>query len=508
MSRSRVSFIVAAVAGVVSTLTDSSRAECLLGRLLAPPGEAAAFDYFGSSVGLDGDRLVVGCQYDDGAYFNTGALFVFERTGTAWQPVVKLTATDGASFDVLGLSADVSGDRVAGGAPFDGRSLGDHQGAAYVFEYDGAQWDQHKLTSGAFSRAFEWFGTALDLEGDDLIVGAPGNQDPNLAMPGWAYAFRRDAGGWTLQQQLTPGDPDPNDLFGDAVALDGDLAIIGARGDDQEATEAGAAYVFRRSAGVWSQEAKLTADDAAAYDRFGWSVAVDSERAFVGSPGRQGASFNEGAVYEFHRVAGVWTQVQRITASDAFADDNFGNALAVDGDALLIGAWFSDNDASASGSVYAFRHDGAQWVESAKFVSTHDEMLGNFGVSIGLSNGLAVVGAPNENASPGPDSGAAYSFAVAGPDCNQNDSPDLCDIHVGASEDLNGNDVPDECEVCPLDLDGDGSVGLGDLSALLESFGCATGDACYSADRDFDGDGEVGLSDLSDLLADFGTDCP
>ena len=123
-----------------------------------------------------------------------------------------------------------------------------------------------------------------------------------------------------------------------SVAMDGDTALIGAYGDDDNGSASGSAYVFTRSEGVWTDQAKLTASDAASHDYFGYSVAVDGDTALIGAHANDDSGLNSGAVYVFTRNAGVWTEQAKLTASDGALEDYFGTAVALDGDTALIGA--------------------------------------------------------------------------------------------------------------------------------------------------------------------------
>ena len=149
------------------------------------------------------------------------------------------------------------------------------------------------------------------------------------------------------------------DKFGYAVAVDGDIAVIGAYQDDGNGADSGAAYVFTRVEGVWTQAAKLTASDGAAYDNFGISVAVDGDTVVVGAPGDDGAGADSGSVYVFVKPTGGWatsTETAKLTASDGAALDYFGYSVAVDGDTVLVGAYQDDDgdDSEDSGSAYVF----------------------------------------------------------------------------------------------------------------------------------------------------------
>jgi hypothetical protein len=175
-----------------------------------------------------------------------------------------------------------------------------------------------------------------------------------LSRPGSAYVFTRSGSTWTQQAKLTASDAAAGDLFGDPVSVSGDTAVVGAYGNDDAGSWSGSAYVFTRSGGVWTQQAKLTASDAAADDWFGISVSVSGDTAVVGSDWDDDAGRNSGSAYVFKRNGSTWTQQAKLTASDAAEGDWFGVSVSVWGDTAVVGSSFDDDAGLYSGSAYVF----------------------------------------------------------------------------------------------------------------------------------------------------------
>jgi hypothetical protein len=150
--------------------------------------------------------------------------------------------------------------------------------------------------------------------------------------------------------KLTASDGASSDRFGISVALDGDTALIGVL----KGRNSGSAYVFTRNAGVWTEQAKLTASDGASSDSFGASVAVDGDTALIGANEDDDNGDVSGSAYVFTRSAGVWTEQAKLTASDGAVNDNFGRSVAVDVDTALVGAASDDDNGTNSGSAYVF----------------------------------------------------------------------------------------------------------------------------------------------------------
>ncbi len=185
------------------------------------------------------------------------------------------------------------------------------------------------------------FGHVVAVDGDTALIGAYGDgDDDNGSASGSAYVFTRSGGAWTQQAKLTASDGAELDLFGGSVALAGDTALIGARRDDDNGENSGSAYVFTRRDGEWTQQAKLTASDAARHGLFGGGVALADDTAFIGAFCNDICS---GSSYIFTRRAGVWAEQAKLTASDAAPNDFFGYVVAVDGDTALVSAPLDDD---------------------------------------------------------------------------------------------------------------------------------------------------------------------
>jgi hypothetical protein len=234
--------------------------------------------------------------------------------------------------------------------------------------------------------------------------------------------FTLSAGTWTQQQKLLASDAASSDEFGFSVALsaDGNTAIVGATAEDTSPnSNQGAAYVFTLSAGTWTQQQKLLASDASSGDQFGYSVALsaDGDTALIGAS-EEGTSPNSvnGAAYVFTRSGGTWTQQQKLLASDAASSDQFGYsvALSADGDTALIGAYFEDTSPNSdNGAVYVFTRTAGVWAQQQKLLASDAASSDRFGNSVALSadGNTAIVGASLEDTSNG-NNGAAYIYAL------------------------------------------------------------------------------------------------
>src|SRR5262249_14066802 len=270
----------------------------------------------------------------------------FVRSGATWSLQQKLPVNLGGFGDDIGHSVAISGDTVVVGAPFDfvNPNAKGPEGSVHVFVRNGVTWtDQQKvLAIGAVGG--EEFGDSVAISGDTLVVGASKDGAGQNVNQGAAFVFTRSGATWTQQKKLTAADGAAGDFFGRSVAISGDTALVGAPfakiGMNQSQ---GAAYAFTRSltaSGVtWTQQQKLTANDGAANDSFGSSVAISGDTAVVGAEiASIGSSVFQGSAYAFTRSfigsGAAWTQLQRITALDGAAADRFGHSVAISGDTV------------------------------------------------------------------------------------------------------------------------------------------------------------------------------
>jgi hypothetical protein len=367
----------------------------------------AAGDQFGVSVSLSGETVVIGANQDDSS---RGSIYVFTRSGGSWNQQQKLIASDAAAGDQLGFSVSVSGDTVVAGAYQDDSS----RGSVYVFTRSGSTWTQQRKLTASDAASGDWFGYSVAVSGDTVIVGAPRDDDGGNAT-GSTYVFTRGGSTWSQQQKLTAADRAEADQFGSSVSVSGDTLIVGAYANDESGESSGSVYVFARSGSIWNQQAKLTASDAAANDQFGWSVAVSGDTAVVGAYQDDNASggSDSGSAYVFTRSGSTWSQQAKLTASDAAASDVFGWSVSVSGDTVAVGAYGDDDGGNDSGSAYVFIRSGSTWKQQAKLTAADAVAVDWFGHSVSVSGDTVVVGA-HYNDEGGFNSGSAYVFIRSG----------------------------------------------------------------------------------------------
>jgi hypothetical protein len=199
---------------------------------------------------------------------------------------------------------------------------------------------------------------------------------------------------WNQIQELLASDGTTDSRFGCSVSIDGNTTLIGAIFDDDNGDNSGSAYVFTRTGTTWTQQAKLLASDGETADMFGCSVSIDGNTALIGASGDDDNEVNSGSAYVFTRTGTTWTQQQKLLTFDGATFDDFGLSVSLDGDTALIGA-----PGYGPGSAYIFTHTGTTWTQQAKLLASDGSASGGFGFSVSLSGDTALIGANVHNGS-------------------------------------------------------------------------------------------------------------
>jgi hypothetical protein len=317
----------------------------------------------------------------------------------------ELTAPDGGTLDGFGTSVALSGTMALIGAPY--RPNDNNTGVVYVFGDSGGVWSEQAELTASDATQGDQFGYSVALSGTTALIGAPGRENGT----GAAYVFAQSGGGWSQQAEVTAADAAAGDQFGSSVALSGTTALIGA---PQRSTITGTAYVFGDSAGGWTQQAELTASDGMAGDGFGYSVALSGTTALIGAPAAWNHEASGGTAYVFAPSSAGWSQQAELTASDGATFSRFGWSVALSGTTALIG---TPNRNSGTGGAYVFEGSGGTWSQQATLTGS-DSVAGSgpgatgdgFGFSVAVSGATALIGAVyHDNYQ-----GGAYVFGEAG----------------------------------------------------------------------------------------------
>jgi len=418
---------------------------------------------------VSGDTVVVGAHGEDSSATgvngyqsnnsveSAGAAYIFVRSGSDWSQQAYLKASNTDAGDFFGGSVAVSGDTVVVGANSEASNAtgvngtqSDNSlpgaGAAYVFVREGTTWSQQAYLKASNTDEWDTFGGHVAVSGDTVVVGAyleqsnatgvNGDQSDNsLGWPGAAYVFVRTGTVWSQQAYLKASNTDGHDSFGWSVAVSGDTIVVGAIGEDSNATgvngnqsdnsadKAGAVYVFVRSGTSWSQRAYLKASNTDAYDKFGWSTAMSGDSVVVGAWGEcssaTGTNGNQsnnslscaGAAYVFVQGGTDWSQEAYLKASNSDFNDRFGQKVAISGDTVVVGTSLeessatgvngdqSDNSVEWAGAAYVFVRTGTAWIQQAYLKASNTDWHDSFGSSVAVSGDTVVIGALGESSS-------------------------------------------------------------------------------------------------------------
>ncbi len=303
--------------------------------------------------------------------------------------------------DIFGASVALSGDTAIIGAREDGGGFPvTRNGSAWVFVRNGNTWSFQEQLVALDGAEGDIFGTAVDVDGDTAIVGAPGNDELALET-GAAYIFVRNGTSWSPQEKLVAPDADIGDFFGGAVAIDDNTVVVGAPTKDQHV---GAAYVYFWNGTTWTFQQKL--EVLTTNGRFGRSVSIHGNTVIVGT-----SEFfvGPGSAYIFTRTGTTWGAPTHLTASDGVIDDDFGHSVSLNGDTAVVGA----TQHGTTGAAYVYVWNGAMWIEDQKLMPSDLASGDGFGNSVSTDGATVLVGAFDQDAV-ATSSGATYVFGGAG----------------------------------------------------------------------------------------------
>lgn len=365
-------------------------------------------DAFGWAVAVDGGRALAGAPR--GGELDSGVAVLFERDSAGWERETTLTPPGDHSEAAFGRAVALAADRALVGAP---RAEATTGGAVFVFERDQG-WTHRVTLTPPEPTELNGFGWDLSLSGDLAVVGARGTDGPDGTDVGQAHVFRRHSGGWTHRATLRTDDARAYDYFGGALAVDGDRALVGSFLADTRGPDSGAADLFARDGG-WHRVARLTPAEHAPGDYFGNAVALADGTAVVGAAnddaGRRRATDTlggAGAANVFERTQEGWVRTTTLTAPDPTPGENFGVAVATTGDRVVVGAFGADD---GTGEAHLFERADGGWPHR-KTLSVPTATAGDaVGGAVALDGTRALVGATGDDTD-GTDAGAAYVFEL------------------------------------------------------------------------------------------------
>ncbi|MCK5074974.1 MAG: hypothetical protein KAR38_01305, partial [Calditrichia bacterium] len=349
---------------------------------LLNPDFSEGNDAYGHSVAINNDYAIVGAYRDSENGTYAGAAYIFKYTGNSWEQQVKLTASDGENWDWFGSSVAIDGNRVVIGA----RNANGSFGAVYIYHFDGINWIEEAGFSEYSAGEGGRLGKAIAIQGDMVLAGATQFLDStDYDQSGAVYVYQYNGSSWERQQVFLAEDHEPNAYFGNSIDIDGDQVIIGAYEDGSgDFTDHGAAYIFKYNGTLWEQQAKLTAAYIASYTSFGTSVAIEGNIVVIGTE----EGYGSGSAYIFEFNGSSWEQVVKFMPE--VPGKRFGQSVAIHNNTIVIGARPLTYEASSPEYVYIYQFDNNQdqWFEKATIDGEH----GDWWYSVDMSGNFVVAG--------------------------------------------------------------------------------------------------------------------
>jgi len=422
-------------------------------------------DSFGEAIAIDGDVAVVGAMRNALVLNPGGRAYVYTRTNGVWTESAILSSDDTQRGDFFGSSVAIQGDTIVVGARLEDTN-GFDAGAAYVFERIGGTWTQTaKLlqdadfvatnlnTTAGF--AVVGFGESVAIDGDTILVGGSG-QASLVQKTGVVYAFTRTGSTWTLDATLQPADVTRFDAFGERIALDGNRALVGAKRSSGSGVSAGAVYAFELVGGEWILDEVLLGENPFRAQNFGWAVALDGSTAAIGAIGDGGV----GSTFVYEREPGGWQLKQTVRTAEASADMFFGTSVSLNDDTLVATA--QNFGTSFHGAGFVFKNIDGVWEEQLGILSPSVITERFFGLRTVVVEGDTVFGGSRT-----PSFGRVHVFDIAA-DTDADgviDDLDNCPIDFNTDQaDADSDGIGDVCD--PTDDNASADLFFDDAGAL------------------------------------------
>ncbi len=368
-------------------------------------------DRFGLSISLNGDYLFVGAPGDDQFGTNAGAVYIFKNDTGTWTLVDKIVSTDISAGDYFGYTLASAGDYLFVGTPI----TNGYQGAVYVFRDSANIWVQERKLIANDGQANDYFGYSLSADNDIVVIGAYGNDEYGTDA-GAVYIFENINGHWTQTQKVSAQIAQESGYFGYSVATDGNFIVVGAPNYSENNLQSGEIYIFERDTN-WLLSSVLMAEDAANGDSFGYSVDISDSVIIVGAPYKSSGKYAlDGAAYVFERdTENLWLQKAKFTAANAETYKFFGYAVSIYASNIIVGAKGNISfNPHTKGNAYIFSDTSGNWSFIATLDATNNATDDQFGYAVSISDKYIMVGAQTDD-TVSLNGGAVYAFDVFPP---------------------------------------------------------------------------------------------
>lgn len=443
----------------------------------------------GSGVDISGEWAIVGAGENDEYGVNAGAIIFYKNVDGEWVEMQKLVAEEVEAGDYFGRYVGIDNHIAVAGSVCDG-DFGDCSGATYVFELgDDGVWIETAKLMASDADAEDGFGMDVAIHGEQIIVGAPFNQDAGVRS-GSAYIYEKTDGEWVETAKLVSADLDEEDWFGFSVDIEGDRAAVGAWLEGDEAYY-GAAYLFEKTEGVWEEVAKIIPSELTG--SFSIDIALDANHLAVGAAD---------AVFVYDLSGAEVEEMVMLTASSEFAD-GFGTSIALDNNRLIVADAADDMIGTNAGAGYVFVLEDDVWVEKTMFFPSDPAIGTGFGEfrNIAIDNDYIFAGATGYDEWL-PEIGGVYVYEYCAITSEISSAVSLESFGADGAIDLTvTGGVPDYTFDWDIDEAGDfdDDEDLADLSAgtytvvVRDEVGCETTETIVV-------DSQVGIDELSEVV--------
>ena len=381
--------------------------------------DGTADDFYGGSVSLSGNRAVVGAAYHDPTLNNVvvdnaGAVYYYEFENSQWVFKQKITASDAETNDQFGDEVSLSGDKLMIGS-FRNDETGGDAGAVYVFEFINSTWvETDKLTASDASNG-DWFGRTIGIHQNTAMISAT-SHDELGNRSGAIYVFNHNGQNWVESQKLTASNGTDNTRLGASISLEQNRMVAGGNYHPSNGIQGGTAYVFEynTSNNLWEETQQLLTDVILDDANFGHAVSLNGDRILIGAIEDDGNVAESGAAYLFEYDGQSWSMAHKFTEAALDAGDEYGSAVNMVGDRLYIGAQNAGFNGAYSGVMYAYDLVGSDWLRTDEFFGLDTNARDEFGVSISTDGGRTLIGAHRDTAL-GNNAGSAYVMQASFP---------------------------------------------------------------------------------------------
>jgi hypothetical protein len=412
-----------ATALAIAGLAQATRGQGLERELLIPT-VGSSTQRFGYGLAAQDGVLVVGCPFEDTMASNAGAACVYrwDPTTETWLLEQQLFASDAESGAQFGAAVGIDGDVLVVGANLEDNTKGTDAGAVYVFRYDSstATWSEEQKLLAGVGTGTDQFGAAVAVSGDAFIVGAPLSDTAAGADAGSAYVFRYKGGfvKWAEELRLIDPDGTKGDQAGFSVDIEGDRAVVSSHlSDDNALKDSGTVGIWEYAASTWTQTAEIFQGTPAADSSFGQAVALDGDVIAVGAPQEDAntTATDSGGAYVFRLIAGTWTQELWLPAPAPSKNGNFGIAIDVEGKVAAIGSNLDDSSGKSDSGMNwtARRGKNGAWVLDQQLGASDANTTDKLGSRIAMTTTQILSAADLNDTTLGTDAGAVYVYPSA-----------------------------------------------------------------------------------------------